>query len=326
MRRKNRRTIEKSKVALDNGYVVPYNKKLLKQYQAHINVEWCNQSGAVKYLFKYINKGPDRITAGIYVNDESNVDGVIQRPIDEIKAYLNCRYVFACESAWRILRFEIHYRTPSVERLSFHMPGEQQVVYEDSTELDDILAKPTVASSMFTAWMELNKTDEDARELTYVQIPTKFVFKKEKRKWFPRKQGLSVGRIHYVPESVGECYYLRMLLNHVKGPTEWDDFKRWNKVVHNTFKEACNARGLLDNDKEYITAIQDSSAWNSANRVRRMFVMLLIFNSLSDPVNVWEKTWHLLAEDVEMRQRRIFKNPGISLSFILINLNSLQTD
>ena len=189
------------------------------------------------------------------------------------------------------------------------MPGEQQVVYEDSTELDDILAKPTVASSMFTAWMELNKTDDDARKLTYVEIPTKFVFKKEKRKWFPRKQGFAVGRIHYVPESVGECYYLRMLLNHVKGPTEWDDFKLWNKVVHNTFKEACNARGLLDNDKEYITAIQDSSAWDSANRVRRMFVMLLIFNSLSDPVNVWEKTWHLLAEDVEMRQRRIFKNP-----------------
>ncbi|GKC56059.1 ATP-dependent DNA helicase PIF1-like protein, partial [Tanacetum coccineum] len=79
-------------------------------------------------------------------------------------------------------------------------------------------------------------------------------------------------------------------------------------------KEACMARGLLDNDNEYIRGIKDAIAWGSAHRVRKMFVMLLLFNSLSDPVNVWETTWQYLAEDVELRQRRIYKNPGLVLT------------
>ncbi|GKB49987.1 hypothetical protein Tco_0900740 [Tanacetum coccineum] len=116
-RRNDGSTIKKSETDLHNGYVVPYNPGLLRRYQAHINVEYCNQVGSIKYLFKYINKGPDRVSA--------TIDG---EEVDEIKDYLNCRYLSACEAAWRIYGFDIHYRTPSVERLPFHLKDEQQVI------------------------------------------------------------------------------------------------------------------------------------------------------------------------------------------------------
>jgi hypothetical protein len=47
---------------LDNRWVVPHNLFLLKKFQAHINVEFVNKSKLLKYLCKYVNKGPDKAT------------------------------------------------------------------------------------------------------------------------------------------------------------------------------------------------------------------------------------------------------------------------
>ena len=40
----------------DNRYVVPYNPRLLLEFDSHINVEMCGTVRAVKYIFKYVFK------------------------------------------------------------------------------------------------------------------------------------------------------------------------------------------------------------------------------------------------------------------------------
>ena len=66
-----------------------------------------------------------------------------------------------------------------------------------------------------------------------------------------------------MPPSLGEVYYLRVLLNIVKGPTSFEEIKTVDGFIHETFKDACYALGLLDDDKEYIEAIKEASLWSS---------------------------------------------------------------
>ncbi|PWA97669.1 hypothetical protein CTI12_AA026920 [Artemisia annua] len=93
--------------------------------------------------------------------------------------------------------------TPFVERLSFHLEGEQPVVFDENSDLETVIHKPTVGASMFDAWMHMNETYPPARDLTYAEFPTKFVWNLKKRMWTHRKQKYAIGRIHNVPISAG---------------------------------------------------------------------------------------------------------------------------
>jgi len=53
-------------VIVDNRWVVPYNPWLLLKYDCHINVEVCSNIKNIKYLYKYVYKGPDRIAMEIH--------------------------------------------------------------------------------------------------------------------------------------------------------------------------------------------------------------------------------------------------------------------
>ncbi|XP_015691438.1 uncharacterized protein LOC107303444 [Oryza brachyantha] len=57
--------------------------------------------------------------------------------------------------------------------------------------------------------------------------------------------------MYYVSPVAGELYYLRMLLMIVKGATSYADVKTYEGVVYPTFRQACEARGLLENDNEW---------------------------------------------------------------------------
>nr|GEV51194.1 hypothetical protein [Tanacetum cinerariifolium] len=60
----------------------------------------------------------------------------------------------------------------------------------------------------------------------------------------------------------GDAFYCRMLLNSAKGCRTHDEIKKVNGVVYPTYKEACYAAGLLEDDKETSLASLDQP-WDS---------------------------------------------------------------
>ncbi|KAL4619659.1 hypothetical protein ACB092_06G096000 [Castanea dentata] len=261
-RRNDGKKIEKNGILLDNRYVVPYNVDLLVKYQSIVNVEWCNRSRSIKYLFKYINKGSNRATVVVEENlpnigsdgQETNI------VVDETKSYLDCRYISASEAY------------------------EHPIIYLENTSLDNVLNIPGI-----------EETNND-------------------KQWQRRKSKYCIGRVYYAHPSSGERFYLRMLLNIVKGPRNFEELRTINNVTYPTYKEACYALGLLDDDKEWHDSLIEASSWASGQQLRQLFVTMLLFCKVADPLSLWESNWKLITEDILNMQRHILQFQELILS------------
>ncbi|CAF2140003.1 BnaA02g16960D [Brassica napus] len=257
-RRKNEiANVLKDEILLDNASVIPYNIEILKKYAAHINVEWCNRTSAIKYLFKYITKRVDRAT-------------------------------FKGE-----------------EKLVVHLEGEHNITIKDMDNLGRVIQKPGIEKTMFTEWMVQCRTSAFARTLTYVQIPEFFPWNNSSKVWSERKRGTSIGRVVTVHPASGDRYYLRILINKVKGPRSYTELKTFNGVTYPDFKSTCCARGLLANDAEWHESMAELNTWGTPSQLREMFVTLLIYCHVANPKELWDKCWKSLSEDI------LYKKPII---------------
>ncbi|XP_074347095.1 uncharacterized protein LOC141685918 [Apium graveolens] len=252
-RRNTGRAINKKGINLDNQYVVPYNRDLLLRFQCHINLEIYNSSRSLKYLFKYCLKGHD--TARMLLKKKSNKSGSEQtarsvKNLDEVKNFLDGTYVCASEASWRIFGFDIHHRSPSIERLPIYLPGQKYLNFQSSTDLENVCNNATSKKSKLEAWFVANSEFPQARNFTYSDFSTHFTWIKKTTKWKLRQRGDVVGRLAEVHATTGKLLYLRMLLLRCKGALSFTQLHTIDGTTYDTFKEACCALGLLNNDKQ----------------------------------------------------------------------------
>lgn len=273
--------VVKGNIQLNNQFVVPHNLSLLKKYQAHINVEWCCRSSAIKYLFKYIIKGVNRATMLLEESDSAcSSHGDKKKKADtvnEIDRFIQGRYISACEASWRIFAFPIHYNQPNVVKLPLHLPGQHRAVFDQSDDLAEFISREDADKTMLTAFVEACNTYEEARELTYIEFPSRFVYHPSDKTWTPRQQGEAIGRVVYISPGAGDLYFFRILINVVRGPRGFDAMYAVGDVVYKEYKDACFSRGLLDDDNEWHKAIEEPSYWATGRQLRRLFVIILVY-------------------------------------------------
>ncbi|CAN6861890.1 unnamed protein product [Brassica oleracea] len=214
---------------------------------------------------------------------------------------------------WWTFVFHIHKRKSSVEKLIIHLEGEHNITVKKTDNLGRVICKPDIKKTMFTEWMVLCRRSEFARTLTYVQIPEYFVWNNNAKVWTERKKGKTIGRIVAVHPSAGDRYYLRILINKIKGPRSYDELKTYNSVKYHDFKSVCYARGYLDNDVEWHESMSEGARWATPYQLCDMFVTFQNNCFVTSPKNLRENSWRSMSEDILHKRQRILGNTNLEL-------------
>ncbi len=199
--------------------------------------------------------------------------------MDEIDAYLSGRLLTASEATWRFLGLKLHKEYPSVFRLDVHLPEHQSVVFDPTQDVRDIFEAAERSSSTLLEWFALNQRDPEARKHLYTDIPEHYVWLQNT--WMPRsssrKKSISIGRMFAVSIHNHELFSLRTLLKFQRGCTNFSDILCVDGVIYSTFREACSAFGLVENDTEFIAAFSEylETTVASMSSIRSQFVLML---------------------------------------------------
>ncbi|KYM93650.1 ATP-dependent DNA helicase PIF1, partial [Cyphomyrmex costatus] len=194
------------------------------------------------------------------------------------------------------------HRLTTIVRLPVHLPNEQNIIFENKT-IEETMITALNQVTMLIDYFNLNSRDEEARQYLYIEIPRYYLFKKEKingkdiARWVKRKSYYNcIGRMYSVSPTQIELFHLRLLLLTIKGATSSNDLKTVNGKICQSFS-TCLALGLIEDDDEWIRAMNEAVGWMMPRQLRRLFVRILLHCQPLHPEQLWENFKVAMSED-----------------------------
>ncbi|GBP04500.1 hypothetical protein EVAR_3878_1 [Eumeta japonica] len=96
-----------------------------------------------------------------------------------------------------------------------------------------------------------------------------------------------------------------MLLNVIQGPTNFLDLKTVDGQELETFRQACEKLGLLEDDNHWDATMEEAVLCRSPSQIRELFALLITTCGLSNPLQLWDKYKTALSEDILHRFERM---------------------
>lgn len=217
---------------------------------------------------------------------------------DEISQYQMGRYVSSNEAIWRIFSFAIHERHPTVVHLAVHLENGQRVYFTTDNALQRADRPP---STTLTSFFEMCQKDNFAKTLMYAEMPKYYTWNQSSKQFQRRKRGTPVvgyedvystdalGRIYTVHPSNAECYYLRLLLINVRGPTSFENIRTVDGVLCTTYREACQRLQLLEDDIHWDYTLSEAIISAHPHQIRTLFSIIVATCFPSKPIDLWTK-------------------------------------
>ena len=132
------------------------------------------------------------------------------------------------------------------------------------------------------------------------------VWHKDRHVWTVRQRGFQIGRMYYAHPSSGERFYLHLLLTVIKGATSFENLCTHQGVLHPTFKEACIAYGLTEDDNEWHQCLTEAKHMAVGHQMRNLFVTILKDCNPADPRALWDTFWQDICDD--LKHHPVFHN------------------
>ncbi len=278
---------------------------------------------------------------------------------DEVQNYLDGRYVNASEACHRLFAFDLHDMHPNVYRLAVHLPNEQTTYFPEGTTVGEAMMRNNSttltgwcdfnrkAKSEYAVTIILVRNNNDPAPplpavLTtlYPDYPEIVVWSKSKKVWHLRKRAAgqrgagrnnhvtlgTMGRMYFVQPLKGERYYLQVLLTHVARATCFEDLRTTHRphtpttVVHPTFKAACLARGLLQDDAEWDQCLSEVVGVQLPRSLWQLLTSLLIYNNVTNPGRLWDRHTGALTEDFLHQTRQVSGQKASTKELYIANL------
>lgn len=291
------------------------------RFNCHINIEICASIKGVKYLYKYLYKGPDKST-------------MVIKGFDEVDNYVKNRTVSSVEAFYRIRSFKMHNEYPSVFRLPVHLEDNHCVYYDPDCNNDEQIKEllENNRKTPLTEWFNYNKNNDDFRDTLYEDFATKFIWNKSTKTWKRRiiKRNVVV-RIYSVSPKDTERFFLKLLLKHVPGATCYDDLKTVHCIKYNSFRDAAIAMKITDTDEHWHNTMQEATLIHMPSHCRKVFAYLLLYCEVSNPKELWSEFKSKLYDDyrhnhVNLREKALENLALIEISRTLNENNSALKD
>ena len=242
--------------------------------------------------------------------------------VNEVGNFRYARWWAPPEAFWKIAGYTVHKQMPPVTRLSVHLEHEQNVVsgvdnLADAGKRAELeFAAKRSESSQLRMWMELNEFElknpqgfcegTSAPELLFTEIPTHYRWDSDDLCWVRRKtkptRFKTIARMYTVHVLAKERYFLRRLLQYVRGAISFEDIRTVDDVVCETYREACLARNLLADDKEWHSCMEENKDTMLPNQLRRLLLLILVECRPSDPYELFRAFSAQLSADFLFKQ------------------------
>ena len=153
------------------------------------------------------------------------------------------------------------------------------------------------------------------KKLLYTEVPLYYTWNTKNKVFERRKHGKSVdgqptifkdttkGRLYTVHPNQHECFFLRLLLVNVPGPTSFEYLRTVNGTIHDTYRSACQALNLLENDQHWDSCINNACETSTPSQIHALFGIILTTCSPSAPTELLEKYISKMSEDILHRKR-----------------------